>query len=519
MPKIEVTTSYPYSEEYEYETRLEKIDLEEEREEDLKNDNGFVVWPPNGIKKDLKDPNGIFSYKFGQTLKDLTPYANRYRCNCGYKQSRLNKGSLCQICGSRVRRVDDNFGYFGWLVLKDPHYIIHPNLFKSLEGFIGKDELDDIIYYKEDIDADGHIVKDLERKKKERKTTDKTKKKVGSYSKIGILKFKENFDEIMEYFRKQSSNQSKKDYYNDIMENKEKIFIQSIPVFTTLLRPVDADQKTFFYEDSNSFYNVMNSLVSRLNKYDELGINKKKQSNLTMLYTLQIKYNKLYKNLEDILDKKKGLVRSLLGGRYNFSSRCVITPDPSLRIDQITLPYKCLVELLQQRIVNVIQKTYNKSYSDAYSIWYKANIEEDPMVKNIIQTIIDSSGNGRGIPVIINRNPTIAYGGILQMFCVKMTSNYTMGIPLQILKLLGADFDGDVLNIMMIINDKFFERAYQVFNPRNAMYISRNDGKFNNDVNHQRDTIINANTIINLSRSKYTKEELDNINRIKSLKQ
>lgn len=77
------------------------------------------------------------------------------------------------------------------------------------------------------------------------------------------------------------------------------------------------------------------------------------------------------------------------------------------------------------------------------------------------------------------------------------------------------DFDGDVLNILRIINEAFYQRAFQVFNPRNAMYISRNDGKFNNDVNHQRDTIINSNTMINLSRSMYSREELDRVRRIK----
>ena len=60
------------------------------------------------------------------------------------------------------------------------------------------------------------------------------------------------------------------------------------------------------------------------------------------------------------------------------------------------------------------------------------------MVKNIIETLIKNDRNGKGLPCIINRNPTIAYGGILQMFCIKMTDTYTMGVPLQILKLLAA---------------------------------------------------------------------------------
>ena len=50
--------------------------------------------------------------------------------------------------------------------------------------------------------------------------------------------------------------------------------------------------------------------------------------------------------------------------------------------------------------------------------------------------------------------------------------------------------------------------ADNVFNPRNAMYISKNDGMFNNSYNHKRDTIINMNTFVQLSRSNYTDEEL-----------
>lgn len=37
------------------------------------------------------------------------------------------------------------------------------------------------------------------------------------------------------------------------------------------------------------------------------------------------------------------------------------------------------------------------------------------------------------------KNLTIAYGGILQMFCVGFTETYTMAVPLQVLKMLAAD--------------------------------------------------------------------------------
>lgn len=68
---------------------------------------------------------------------------------------------------------------------------------------------------------------------------------------------------------------------------------------------------------------------------------------------------------------------------------------------------------------------------------------------------------------------------------------------------------------MYIINRDFLQRAIEIFNPRNAFYISRNDGLFNNLVNHQKDTLINANTFVELGRGVYSKDDIDNINKIK----
>lgn len=68
---------------------------------------------------------------------------------------------------------------------------------------------------------------------------------------------------------------------------------------------------------------------------------------------------------------------------------------------------------------------------------------------------------------------------------------------------------------MMILNSAFNERAKIVFNPRNAMYISRIDGKLNKDVLVQRDTLINANTLMHLGRDKYTKAQMDKINMLR----
>lgn len=74
----------------------------------------------------------------------------------------------------------------------------------------------------------------------------------------------------------------------------------------------------------------------------------------------------------------------------------------------------------------------------------------------------------------------------------------------------------DVLNVFIIVNHAFAERANVVFNPRNAMYISRIDGKLNKSVLPQRDTLINANTLLYLGRERYNEAQMEKIQKIKA---
>lgn len=64
------------------------------------------------------------------------------------------------------------------------------------------------------------------------------------------------------------------------------------------------------------------------------------------------------------------------------------------------------------------------------------------------------------------------------------------------------------------MNQTFIRLAWEKFNPRNAMYISRDNGYFNPNALMQRDTLINANTLARLGRENYTQEDLTKFDRI-----
>ena len=146
----------------------------------------------------------------------------------------------------------------------------------------------------------------------------------------------------------------------------------------------------------------------------------------------------MYTEVINICKDKNGVIKRLIGGRCGFTSRSVIVPDPKLRVDQVTLSYFSLLELLQQTVINILVRTYNISYNTAYMRYKQGLLKEDKRIRDIIQNIIDTSG----INVLINRNPTINYGSILAVHCVAINDDYTMGMPLQILATMAADFDG-----------------------------------------------------------------------------
>lgn len=503
LKEVSIKTHYPFSEDYEYEVQLVRINLDEEKKNDLMTNNGFEITKRQNLRKDLKSDEGIFSSKFGRTLQDMNAFANRYKCKCGHYEGKLYSGLICEYCKTEVKYVSDNFEYFGWISIKEPYALIHPNLYKSLQCLIGTNELESIIGTDPKIDENGF------RKEKQSQTTEKgkKKKKESPFIGIGMMEFKDRILEILEYYKNKKPN--KIEFYNDIMENMDKLFFSSIPVFTTQLRPFGVDGIKFTFEGVNATYNILASQALRINK-DKLYINKNSKPAMQILYAMQMGVNDIYTAMEKLLSQKTGYVRTLVGGRFNFCTKVVIVPDPSLEIDEIRLPYMSMLEIFQQRIINILSKTYIPS--EAYKIWDGARNEYNPNIATLINSIIDSEYVG----VFFGRNPSICSESIRQMRVVGINNDYSCSVPLQILTGFNADFDGDTMYSMWINNKEFLDMAKRIFNPRYAGQISRNDGLFNNNVNLQSDTMISLNSFAFLGREYYSQEQIEAINRAKA---
>lgn len=496
--QINVVGNYPNNQtldeqgrpKYRYESKIVPIDFDQECREDLAKGTGFLITKKQDIKKDVRSDDSIFSSKYGLQIDDMTPFGDVYKCKCGKTMMKVNSGLLCPHCHTKVRYVSNDFSITGWIKINEPFFFIHPNMFKKLISFIGKKNLDGILNQDYKVDEDGFQIK-------------KEPVKSNPFMMIGFLEFKERFDEIMQFYKnKHKNNPSKLEFYDDIMSNRKIVFSHSLPVYTSQLRPYSIKKNRFNFEGNNALYNVIAGTAAKLNKAEFNSRGRGKSTN-QLMYDIQMKYMEIYADLEKIIAQKKGYVRALNGGRYNFTARNVIIPDPDLGIDEIILPYASLIELMSLTIINILSKTY--SPAEAYRIWDEARIEYNPTIGNLIQSIIDSQYVG----IILNRNPSISPASIIQLHVVGVTQDdtYSCRVPHEILKSMGADFDGDTLNIMLIINDDFLINAARLFNPRLSMQISYNDGMFNSNMSLQTDTMICINSFVQLGIDSITEEE------------
>ena len=390
--KHDISFNYPYSPDYYYQAKLAIINMDDEREKDLREGRGFIIKGSNNIKKDIRNKEGIFDIRYGSnSISDSDSFSYRYKCKCGAKRGSINNGEMCYVCNTRVKYVDDDVTITGYKVFtKDDLFIIHPNLYCSLESFIGQERMARIIEPDIQVDCDGNELPIIPIKKDE------------PFRGIGMLQFYNRFDEIMSFYL--AKYPGKKITYDHIMKNRRNIFIRTIDVYSSLLRPSNVDNGSLKYEVTNEPYFMLCRIFDKL-ECSKLGIDRKDKEKLQLLYDAQCQLKELYNKIREMLSRKKGDIRSAIGGRYAFSSRSVIVQDVDLKADEVRLPFAGLCELMQQLIINILVRSYHFSYSDAYKKWYKAQIKEyDKVIYNIIDGLIKDSG---GLPVLINRNPRL----------------------------------------------------------------------------------------------------------------
>lgn len=382
--------------------RLKEVDLEEAYFESIATGKGFKV-TQKPFKKKIKDKDGsvknkgiknihgIHSPLFGTDWQDEHAYANRYSCEYGCKIGKVFEGQRCEICGTKVRFVDVDLKMFAWLKIDAPFKLIHPQLYRKLDVFFGKNVLNNIINFKMEMSLDGHYyMKEVDPKQ--------------PFFGIGMVEFEKRFDEILEFYANKNKHSVKKDMYYDIASKKNIIFTNTVPVYSAVLRQVFFSEEDYSYTKIDKCYNSMFGNFHRLNE-EKQGITELNRAKVNKnLYRAQVNLCKAYELIFDSVTSKDGLIRrQLLGGRINFSGRTVIVPNAKLKAYEVEIPYVSFVEMFSEQIVNIIKKMEGCTYGEALQQWFNGYIQYDDKIYKIINHMLKKSKHK--CRILLNRNP------------------------------------------------------------------------------------------------------------------
>lgn len=463
---------------------------------------GFRITDPG--KSDVNEKPGyhsIHSPLYGSDCNNENGFLGVHQCDCGALQGTYyaDGKTICKICGKPVTFHDIDMRKTGWIIL-DRDVILAGHMYLKVQYFIGVDRLQQILTYE---------------------NPDERETVVGNpFVGIGIIEFHERFDEIMDYYLKKFP--AKLAQYNFLMERKCDIFTHSIPVYNMHLRHFVISDSDIKYSKADIIFKKIFTNVTLLN--NRFALQKKKLARMDrerrkfiegresapgtvnhlrrehILMDIQTEVIQLWNLSFDMINSsnKTGMLRLFpSGGRMNFIARCVIVKNVDLEPDQIGIGYNAFLELYQNEIIELLCEQYEMSVKQANDRWEAAVIRFDPTIYEVMQYLIHE----RTQYASIWRNPTINYGSTMTMKIAQVNADktdYCLEVPPLILPKPNADMDGDIMNVQPHKEEDTGEYMYYYQNPMDNMFISHNDGLFDNDFNVKKDIEIMIYAVFNI---------------------
>ena len=166
-----------------------------------------------------------------------------------------------------------------------------------------------------------------------------------------------------------------------------------------------------------------------------------------------------------VAGKKHGHFRQeVFGQRSHFTFRGVITSITARHnYDDCILPWRMGVQLFKDHIIAKLMRGTNKrvamSPKDAERLINFSVNNHVPLVDEILKELIAEHPSGRGLPIILQRNPSLKRGSAQQLWIPRIKTDlndFTIGLSVLILGAFNADFDGDQMNGYFIVDGRIF---------------------------------------------------------------
>ena len=431
-----------------YDTHIEKVsvetlDLDLECFVDMITGKGIRISSAEAYDaKKKKIPNGLQSEFWGTDFGDDNAFQERYSCKCKKYIGKMYAGTTCEQCGTVVEYVEPDVTKTGWIILDYNRKVISPIYAMKLSDALGKVDgvpvLDRILsspYRKRDGSEDDTY---------EMREKEIAEMKAHPFVGKGFTYFREHYLDILDYYEKKKP--AKAAAFHELRTDRDKVFTSSIPVFSSILRielPGVRDEKLYKMKVNTYFQSIIQT-VNKVNSFDEEDASSEMVAVQIdkLLASCQKEIEELFMAIFKILDGKKGVIQSkVIGGRYDWCSRNIITPNSGdLRADEIELPYVAGLELFRFEIENLYCKMMNVNASIANNEWKKAKVRYNPIFASIMDRIVRE--DRVYINLLLNRNPSINYGSFMSVTVKNVKHDFSdkaITLSTSIISLMNAD--------------------------------------------------------------------------------
>jgi len=398
--------------------KLKLIDIDDWAKE-LKEVTSYKMFENGKLSK-----NGLFSQQIFGPLKSYC-----CACNRSTYRGRNFKSNICPGCGVKITSSSIRRSTFAKIELPFP--ILNP-IFYFLMGELKQSSisvLNNMLEYKH-----GYYFNKKRLLCPYVDGIDSEEEKLIGLN--GALKY------ISELTKDKQDNISK-----FISNNFKSASIRNVIVIPPGFRPCNQNSSGVYISDKiNKRYS---DIIRRSNLIKDvpMDFNEKEEIHNVNFKNIQKITIELYKYTIDKLSKKNGLVRSnILGKRVDFSGRAVISPDPTLKMDECRIPYFMILEMYKPQLTTyLISRRVGKRYNAVVSLIDEHIKNKDTSLLPYIEDFCV------GKLCVLNRQPTLHRLGMLGF---KITPHFgdTIKIHPMVCSPYNADFDGDCLQAVIEFN-------------------------------------------------------------------
>ena len=391
----------------------------------------------------------IYTRYEGDTL-DMLP-----SCDCGSIKGEYNVGVRCSTCGTEVHAVTERpLESTLWIAAPEGvRALINPHVWAVMSNRMqvpGGNLLEWLC------SPDVKLKAEMPRV---------CQKLLAAGHQRGLNYFIDHFDAIIDdVFRfggvKGSSARERQDLRDFITENRAVLFPKHLPI-PSKLGFITESTPTGTYADTNMTLaiNAIRSITSISSGLTEATQRVRENRALTAIMLLAEYYVKFY---SDSLSSKEGWYRKhVFGSRLHFSFRAVISSlSDNHRYDEVHLPWSMSVLTFKAHLTNKLMRKHGFTPNECVEHLYKHTHQYCPILDACFQELINESPYG-GIPIILQRNPTLVRLSAQALRVTRIKTDPSINtISMSVLALKGpnADFDGDALNGMIILDHDMYCR-------------------------------------------------------------